>query len=390
MKIMLENGHLLIPDLPMGWLLLDKGTIQALGVGKSPHTDCIHIDANGNYISPGFIDIHVHGGGGHDFMDGSEKAMEQAAKTHMRHGTTALVPTTLCCPNEELLATFDCYRSLKRNMKDGPALLGLHLEGPFFSREQIGAQDPVYLQKPTAENYLPLLDAGGNDIVRMSVAVELEGALALGDELKRRGILASIGHSNAQYSEVQQAVAHGYSHVTHLYSGMSMLRRMGAYRHLGIVESTYLMEELTAEIICDGCHLPPELLQLIVKCIPKERLVLITDAMRGADMPAGSKPLLGSLAHGQMTVIKDRVAFMPDGLSFAGSVCTTDRCVRVMTQQGKTSLLDAVKMITETPARLMKVKKGKLAVGMDADICVFDEAIQIQRVFVGGVQTYMR
>ena len=237
---------------------------------------------------------------------------------------------------------------------------------------------------------MPILEAGGADIMRISVAVELEGALELGEELKKRGIIAAIGHSDATYAEVAKAVKAGYSFVTHLYSGMSALHRVGPYRVLGVVESAYLFDELGVEIISDGKHLPPELLRLIVKNKGIDNICLITDSMRGAGMPEGSRPKLGSLTNGQETLIRDGVAMMPDLKAFAGSVCTTDRCVRTMYKLAGVSLPDAVRMMTANPARVLGIdgSKGTIAKGMDADLVVFDEDINISSVYVGGEPRY--
>lgn len=393
MKLLIRNGRLLTPqgEVERGWLIIEDGVIRDLGPGTGPSEpfDTV-VDAEGGYVSPGFIDLHVHGGGGHDFMDGTVEAMAGAARLHLRHGTTAMVPTTLTCSDDELYQVIDCYRQTKACLSDGPVLLGLHLEGPYFAPAQAGAQDPAWLRSPSPDHYQPILDAGGDDIVRLSAAVELDGALALGDELKRRGILGSIGHTDATYLDVVAALEHGFTHVTHLYSTMSSIRRVNAYRVLGVIESVYLLDDLTVEIIADGSHLPPELLRLIARHIAPERICLVTDAMRGAGLPDGTTVQLGSLQKGQPAVIKDGVAFLPDFTAFAGSVCTADRCVRTMHQQAGLPVADAVRLMTENPARVIGVadRKGRLAPGFDADLCLFDSDINVRHVFVGGQQRF--
>lgn len=381
------NGKLVLPDriLADRNLLLEDGKIIGIEESLAPETEQV-IDAEGCFVSPGFIDLHTHGGGGFDFMDGTVEAIEGACKMHLSHGTTSIIPTTLTCPDEELLHFFDVYRTAKKTMRCGPNLLGIHLEGPYFSLAQCGAQDPQYLKKPVRDQYMPILEAGGADIVRISAAPELEGAMELGRELEKRGILAAIGHSDADYRTVEEAVNNGYSHVTHLYSGMSALHRVGPYRVLGVVESAYLLDELTVEIIADGKHLPPELLRLIVKNKPMDSICLITDSMRGAGLADGQHAILGSLKNGQDAVIEDGVAMMLDRKAFAGSVCTADRCIRTMVKLAGLPLFEAVRMMTLNPAKVMKLEgsKGVLAPGMDADICIFDEDIRIKKVFVGG------
>lgn len=390
MRTAILHGRVITPFrvIEDGSVLVEDGRILSVQEGPAPAADDV-FDAAGLFVSPGFIDLHTHGGGGFDYMDATPEAFLGAAKAHLRHGTTSLTPTTLSGSDEELFAVFACYEAAKSAPSDGPNLLGLHLEGPYFAPAQAGAQDTKHLRFPDAAHVKSLLNASGS-IVRVSAAAELPGALELGDELKNRGILASIGHSDAFYPDVVKAVEHGYSLVTHLYSGMSMLRRIGAWRHLGLVESAYLMDELNVEIIADGCHLPPELLRLIVKLKPWDKICLITDSMRGAGLPEGSVVKLGSLEHGQDVILEDGVAMMPDRKAFAGSVCTAERCIRTMYRQAGVPLADAVRMMTANPARLIGAKtKGILAAGYDADVCVFDESVEIKRVMVGGEFRYI-
>ncbi|HHW02384.1 MAG TPA: amidohydrolase family protein [Thermoanaerobacterales bacterium] len=228
-----------------------------------------------------------------------------------------------------------------------------------------------------------------DDIIRWTVAPELPGALEMGRELKGRGILPSIGHSNAIYEEVQKAFENGYTHITHLYSGMSMVRRINAYRYAGVVESAFLIDEMTVEIIADGKHLPQSLLQLIYKIKGPDSICLITDSMRAAGMPDGEY-ILGSLEGGQKAIVEDGVAKLPDRSAFAGSVATTDRLVRTMFKIAGVPLLDAVKMMTATPARIIGAddRKGTLAPGKDADVVIFDEDINIKEVIVKGSLRY--
>lgn len=388
MKTAIINGTVITPHrmLEQAHVVMENGKILEIVKGEIPAAEK-YIDAKGNYVSPGFIDIHTHGGGGHDFMDGTADAIISACKAHLVHGTTAICPTTLTCTDEELLEFFKCYRLAGEQMEDGPELLGIHMEGPYFSMEQKGAQDPQYIKVPAEDDYKAILSAS-DDIVRMSAAPELPGAMELADELKRRGILAAIGHSDATYETIIEAWERGYTHVTHLYSGMSTIRRINAFRHLGVIESAYLIDGMTVEIIADGKHLPPELLQLIVKLKPIEDICLVTDSMRGAGMAEGEHVLLGSLAHGQECIIDNGVAVLPDRSAFAGSVCTTDRCVRTMYKLAKVKLEDAVRMMTYNPAKIMGIedRKGTLAPGMDADVVIFDDDVNIKAVITAGKQ----
>ena len=390
MKTVFTNGKVILTDKVLDGhnVVVENGVITE--ITTCAVTGDKTVDLGGYYLAPGFIDLHTHGAGGHDFMDGTEEALKGACLTHLSHGTTSIVPTTLTCLNSELFDFFQVYRRVKSQWHEGPNLIGIHLEGPFFNSAQAGAQDPKFLQIPTKENYMRILEAGGKDIVRVSAAVELDGALELGKELSKRGILAAIGHSDATYAEVEKAVEAGYTFVTHLYSGMSALHRVGPYRVLGVVESAYIFDELKVEIISDGKHLPPELLKLIIKNKEIDNICLITDSMRGAGMAEGEKPKLGSLTNGQETIIQDGVAMMPDFKAFAGSVCTTDRCVRTMYKLADVRLHDAVRMMTLNPAKILKIddRKGSIAVGKDADLVVFDDNIQVSAVYICGELRY--
>ena len=371
------------------YLVCEGGKITEIGEGPfTPDPDCEVLDAKGQYVSPGFIDIHTHGGGGYDFMDGTVEAFLKAAEMHASHGTTALLPTTLTSTNEELFNLFEIYKQAKEQNKKGAAFLGLHLEGPYFSYNQRGAQDPAYLRDPSPLEYMQILEASG-DIVRWSLAPELNGALAFGRILKDRHILPAIAHTDAIYEEVVDAFEAGFTHITHLYSGMSTIVRKNAFRYAGVVESAYLIDDMTVEVIADGVHLPQSLLLYAYKFKGPDRIALVTDSMRGAGMPDGPS-ILGSLQKGQPVIVEDGVAKLPDRTAFAGSVATTDRLVRTMLRVPGVSLTDAIRMMTLTPARIIGVDrhKGSLEVGKDADMVIFDEDITIKNTIIGGRVVY--
>ena len=340
---------------------------------------------NGLYLSHGFIDIHCHGGGGADFMDGTEEAWRKAARLHLTHGTTCMTPTTLSATKEELMRAFSIFYLCKNDMQDGARMIGMHLEGPYFSPNQAGAQDPEHLCLPNVQEVKEILTACP-DIVRWSMAPELEGALETGAFLKQQGVLPSIGHSDATYEQIKASVKSGFSHVTHLYSACSTITRENGFRRGGIVESAYVLDELTSEIIADGCHLPAELLEMTYRFIGPERLCLVTDSMRGAGQISGES-ILGSLENGQKVIIEDGVAKMPDHKAFAGSVCTAERLVRNMIQMAGASLVDAIEMVTKTPARIIGKADvtGSVKPGRKADLILFDENINIQTVWTDGI-----
>ena len=267
-------------------------------------------------------------------------------------------------------------------------MLGLHLEGPYFSHSQAGAQDPAHMRDPDPEEAEQML-AACPDIVRWSLAPELPGALEMGRALTERGVLASIGHSDATYAQVKESMEAGFSHITHLYSSCSTITRVSGFRRGGVIESAYVLDGLTSEIIADGCHLPPELLQMAYRFIGPKRLCLITDAMRAAGQ-TGGESILGSLENGQRVIIEDGVAKMPDRTAFAGSICTADRLVRNMVRLAGASLPDAIEMVTTTPSRIIGKSDvtGLVAPGRKADLVLFDEDIHVKKVWTDGILRY--
>ena len=368
----------------------EGGRITYVGKQKKDNGDFTVYDCTGSFVAPGFIDIHVHGGGGHDFMDGTVDAFLGAARLHAAHGTATLLPTTLTCPDEELFEVFEVFDKAKNTENDGAFLAGLHLEGPYFSHEQKGAQDEKNLKTPSKEHYHKILESGGSRILRWSTAPELEGGMALGVLLKKWGILASIGHSDATYEQALEAFENGYTLLTHFYSGMSGLIRRDGLRIPGLIESGYMLEDFDVEIIADGCHLPPSLLKHIYKAKGAGRVALVTDAMRGAGQ-TGGETILGSLKSGMTVYIEDGVAKLADRKAFGGSIATADRLVRNMLSMSSADLCDAVRMITMTPARIAGLKtKGVLAAGFDADFTVFGDNVEVAMTVSGGRIIYKK
>ncbi len=392
-RTIIRNATLILPDkiLEEGFIICHKGVIIEIGEGafdEYNQTDTV-IDAKGNYVSPGFIDMHTHGAGGYDFMDNTVEAYLSIAQAHAKYGTTSLVPTTLTSTTEALLDTFAIYKEAKAKNVNGADFLGLHLEGPYFSYSQRGAQPPEYLRNPQPEEYNAILAEGEQDIIRWSIAPELDGALYLGQLLNSKGILASIGHTDALFEEVVKAYDYGYTHVTHLYSCMSTIVRRDAYRYAGAIEAAYMIDNMTVEIIADGIHVPKSLLQFVCKFKSLDNIALCTDSMRGAGMPDGEY-MLGNKEGGLLTIVEDGVAKLPDRTAFAGSTATADRLVRTMIQIAEIPLFDAIKMITQNPARILGVDKtkGSLTLGKDADIVIFDSNITILYTIVKGKIIY--
>ncbi|HLZ86279.1 MAG TPA: amidohydrolase family protein, partial [Puia sp.] len=298
--------------------------------------------------------------------------------------------TTLSAGREDLLNTLESYDRVCGQPGVGARFIGMHLEGPYFALNQRGAQDPRYIRNPDPAEYRELTTRFPS-IRRWSAAPELPGALDLADWLREKGILAAWAHTDALYEEVLKGFERGYTHATHLYSAMLGVTRRGATRYAGAIEAAFLIDEMTVEIIADGVHLPPPLLQLICKIKGADKIALITDAMGGAGMPPGES-ILGGKKNGLPVIIEDGVAKLPDRSAFAGSVATADRLVRNMIQLAGQPLCDAVRMMTATPAAIMGVgdRKGSLIAGRDADIVIFDEEINIRCTIVGGNIVYQK
>jgi N-acetylglucosamine-6-phosphate deacetylase len=385
-RVKIFNGKIITPYriISNGSVLITGKTITAVSEGNADFDGALEIDAMGKYIAPGFIDIHIHGGGGHDFMDGTEKAFLKIAELHARYGTTSMLPTTLSASPEELMQTLQAYETASKKNKQGATFLGMHLEGPYFAMAQRGAQDPRYIRNPDPQEYEAIVSQFSM-IRRWSAAPELTGAIAFGKYMKSHGVLPAVAHTDAIYEDVLAAFENGFTLATHLYSGMSGVTRRNAFRYAGVIESAFIIDEMDVEIIADGVHLPPPLLQLVYKIKGADRTALITDAMRAAGMPPG-KSMLGSLHNGLPVIVEDGVAKLPDRSSFAGSVATADRLVRSMVHLAGIPLQDVIKMISSTPARILGVsdRKGSLLAGKDADLVIFDDDITIDTTVIEG------
>ncbi|MBR4332887.1 MAG: N-acetylglucosamine-6-phosphate deacetylase [Clostridia bacterium] len=383
MKTVIVGAKALLPEcIRQCQAVVENGCILDVAEHVPLAPDDRVIQGEGLYLCPGFVDIHVHGGGGFSAMSGKAEDVIAMANAHARHGTTSILPTTLAAPLPNLLKAVHGVRRAAALPCDA-AILGVHLEGPCLSPAQTGAQSPDDLKIPAETDLTPLLDAWPGGVRMMGAAPELPGALALGDQLAARGIVASIAHSNATYSQVEEALSHGYCDVTHLYSSCSGLIRVHSYRVPGVIEAGLNLDALTVQVIADGKHLPLSLLQLIYRCKGAEKIELITDGLEFAagDLVEGA---VYRQLNGVETVYEDGVMKLLSRESFAGSVATMHRCVRTMVQAG-IPLRQAVRMASENPARRVgAAKKGRIAPGMDADLLLLDEKLDVKWVMAGG------
>ena len=391
MSVHFVNAALIYPDrIEQGFVTVEGHKIQAAGTGfpQVNRGDQV-FDLRGKYLSPGFVEIHSHGAGGCDFMDGTAEAVITAARTHLQHGTTTLFPTTLAARREEIFNSIDGLRSARHIMTDGPELPGLHMEGPYLNPKQKGAIDERYIRNPRREEYEEFIFYGEGAISRWTLAPELPGAMEFARCLIDHGIVPSMGHTDAEYSQVLEAYHNGISHVTHLYSAMSGMVRKGGFRYPGLIESAFCIDDLTVEVIADGCHLPAEILEMVYRIKGPGKMALTCDSMRCAGQNV-KESVLGSLKNGQRVIIEDDVAKMPDRMAFAGSIATDDRLVRVMYRQARVPLWDCVRMMSLTPAAIMGIgdQVGSIMPGKTANLICFDEDIRISAAMVRGNVVY--
>ena len=301
MRTIYTDANVILKDrIIRGYVVVENGVIQACGTGKPSSAGGREVALNGLYLSPGFVEMHSHGAGGCDFMDGTATAVLTAAAVHMSHGTTTLYPTTLAATRAEILGSIDALRAAREGWADGPHLPGLHMEGPYLNAAQKGAIDDRYIRNPDPKEYEEFLDYGRGAIARWTVAPELPGALEFASRLRAEGILPSMGHTAAEYGEILAGYEAGFTHVTHLYSAMSSMVRRGGFRYPGLIESAFCIEGLTVEVIADGCHLPPEMLRMVYRVMGVERVALTCDSMRCAGQQV-SESILGSLRTSSRT-----------------------------------------------------------------------------------------
>lgn len=389
MKYRLFGGTLVTDELLTADLLINGGKIEAIIPPDTPMDDAYTpIDCRGKYVSAGFVDIHQHGGGGADYMDGEADTFYSATSAHLAHGMTSVMPTLLSADKEGLLHAVAGYKTALTDPRIGVNLLGIHVEGPYISPYQAGAQKPENIRRFDPAEYREIAEFAEGNIRRWSVAPEVAGAAEFAEFARGQGIALSIAHSNADYDTVLSAFDMGYRHITHFYSCVSSITRRDGYRVAGVLEAGYLIDEMDVEIIADGSHLPPSLLRFVTKFKSPERVALVTDAMRAAGQNV-TDSFLGSPRDPLPVIVEDGVAKLTDRTAFAGSVATCDMLLRTMLKID-TPLPIAVKMLTINPIRMMglDVKKGLLKQGYDADVCVFDSGVNISAVLVGGKLAY--
>lgn len=385
MKKLFKNCDLVLPSeiLKNGALCVENDKIT--WIGKEEEAADIKadeiVDCEGKYLSPGFIDVHCHGGGGGIFMVPDINQHVMALKAHLAHGVTSMTPTTAVNTAEEMKKYVEIKKAIDA-MDDVPNHLGYFMEGPYNIPHPDVAVGSPEMPVITEDKYAPIVEASEGTISRWMAAPELEGALDFGRYIRNNGIIPCMGHSNALYTEAEKAVKAGYTTVTHLYSVMSTVTRDKGFRRGGLVEAGLLIDDLDVELICDGCHLPPELINLAIKVKGYDKLMLVSDAIPLAGIEAEGEYEM----FGMKVVIEDGVCKPLTRNCFMGSIATGDRLVRTVYKTCGHPLWAAVRMASKTPARHLGYEgiKGEIAIGADADLITFDEDINIQKIFLKG------
>ncbi|MBR3932691.1 MAG: N-acetylglucosamine-6-phosphate deacetylase [Clostridia bacterium] len=380
--LLIKNGNVIADEkiLKSDVLIKDNLILDIDFSGELPK-DCKVIDAKDKYVSPGFIDIHLHGGGGYDFMDCTTEAFCEISKTHLLNGTTTMIPTAVSSTFENIINFIKTY---KASAKLCPNFFGIHLEGPYISKNQKGAHKEQFLHSPTNEEIDILIKEGKGVIKRITAAPELDNMKYFAKKMLENGVSLNIGHSDATSDIALDAFGYGFSHITHLYSVTPSVRKINQTVKAGVVEAAYLDDNVTVELIADGSHAAVDALRLAVKIKGTDKVALITDALR----PAGTdvkESYLGEKVPENRVIIEDGVAKLPDRSFFAGSIATTAMLLERGVNHYGLSLADTVKMITKTPAKIMGIKnKGEIKNSYIADIVIFDKNYKINNVILNG------
>lgn len=361
-------------------VLVDNGKIAEIGNDIQVQAADL-IDCEGFYLSPGFIDLHVHGGGGFSAMGGKEEILKMAA-AHLKYGTTSLLPTALSAPLDVLEEVTKAVIEAQRENKN---ILGVHLEGPFLSPEMSGAQKSENIFTPSKTDYDSFIEKYKSTIKMIGVAPETDGAFELGEKLKNNGAVVSIAHSKADYDISVEALKHGFSDITHIYNACTSCFKNGAFRCAGTVEAGLANDEFTVQVIADLKHLPLGVLKLIYKAKGADKMYLITDGLEFSATKISNGTVV-TQKNGVKAVIEDGVMLVEDRSRLAGSSSNSAALIRNMYKSVGVPLVDAVKMMSLTPAKVIGVDsfKGKIEKGYDADIILFDDNINIKSVMLSG------
>lgn len=356
-------------------VIVENGKISRITTDSVEIPEAQTVCAKGLNVVPGGIDLHIHGGGGRDYMEGTPEAFKVAVESHLMHGTTAIYPTL---SSSSVQMIMDAAATCEGMMKPDSPVMGLHLEGPYFNPKKAGAQIPEYITPPIKKDYEMILGST-KSIKRWDSAPELPGTEEFGKCLREHGVVAAIAHTNAEYDDVKRAFDAGYTHATHFYNAMTLAHNVREFKHEGTVESVYAIPQMTVEMITDGIHVPPTILRMIYLVKGVERTALITDALACSASDS-------SYVFDPRVIIEDGVCKLSDRSALAGSIATMDRLIKTAVKNAGIPFADAIRMSSETPARIMGIDriKGSLIPGKDADICFYDNDCELKFVMQYG------
>jgi N-acetylglucosamine-6-phosphate deacetylase len=365
-----------------GWLLVEDGRIAAMAPGEPPEFDperiSMFLDARGGMLLPGFIDLHVHGAVGHEVMDANPHGLVEMARYFARHGVTAWLATTWTATPAAIQQALQAVGQVVGRVPGGATILGVHLEGPFLNPAKAGAQDRALIRRATPEEALAYLNSG---LVRLvAVAPEyLENTWFL-DECARRGVAVSAGHTTAGLDELKSALSHGLHQVTHCFNGMVGL----GHRELGTVGAAMAIPEIRCELIADNIHVHPAAQKILIDVKTPNRVILITDSLRGNGLPDGDYPIDNRIIH-----IRNGEVRLDDG-TLAGSVLTMERALHNAWQNSGRSLVEAWPMSSLNAARAINfsASKGSLEPGKDADLVLLNDSFEVQLTIAEGEVVY--
>jgi N-acetylglucosamine-6-phosphate deacetylase len=380
----IHNARLILADriMDQGWVLVENDLINRIGQGVPPEGH-ERVDAEGLYLAPGFIDLHVHGGRGWDFLNATPDAFLTAAEFHLSGGTTSICPTAATATYDAFDSFLDVWEIAKSRSK--ARLLPVHLEGPHLAPSKAGAQDSKLMSPPGAEQREWILSRA-RSISQMTIAPELPGALHLIDAMTRAGIIMSAGHTEASDEDMRAAVAVGLKKVTHLFNAMSTASKRGLFRQAGTLEFALSDENIFCELVADGFHVTPTLIKLAYRAKGAERIALVSDCLAGAGLPEGTKFQLGSVR----CKVGPGYCMLEDESALSGSLARMIDLVRIMTQQGEVRLFDAVRMASLTPATILAIDErfGSIQSDKAADLVLFDDRFAVQRVWIAGTLVF--
>jgi N-acetylglucosamine-6-phosphate deacetylase len=379
--LVLKNVKLVTPEgvLNDGWIKLADGRIEALGSGSAAAVsgEAQAIDGGGGWVLPGFIDVHVHGGAGHDFMDADEEGLREITKFHASHGTTGILATSLTASRDELTGVLDRVSRFMAGSMPYAQVLGVHFEGPFVSDKWKGAQNPDYILPPQLEWLEEWVRCYPGIIRIQTLAPEAEGALDYIERLDSHGIVPACGHTDATYAQIIAAADRGLRHAVHTFNAM----RPYHHREPGTVGAVLTDDRIFAEVIADGHHVHAAGIEMLRRAKGPERVILVTDAMAAAGMPDGDYRL-----GGLPVTMTCGVARLTHSGNLAGSTLTMIESLRHMVREISVPIADASRMASGNPARQLGIDSvtGTLEAGKRADVLLLSDQLELERIWIGG------